>query len=170
MDRNTSTTRLGFVVLLILLGLVTRLIPHWPNFTALGAVALFGGSQLTPKWLAPFATFIILLLTDFVIGFYAGFSVVYLAFILMTIQGMFMKKHTSNIVGHSVVASVVFFLITNFGSWMGSPMYPQNVSGLISAYYAGLPFMLPFMASTVLYSLGLTYALKLVENRFHAFA
>jgi hypothetical protein len=170
MDRSTQSTRIGIVLLLILLGLVTRLIPHWPNFTALGAVALFGGSQLSPKWIAPLATFTVLVLTDLVIGFYSGFSIVYLAFILMTVQGMFMTKKTTNVLGHSVIASVMFFLITNFASWVGNPMYSQDIFGLFTSYYAGLPFMLPFLASTLVYGLGLNFILKFADSKLRILA
>ena len=38
----------------IILGVLTRVIPHPPNFTAIGAVALFGGAFFSDKKLSFF--------------------------------------------------------------------------------------------------------------------
>ena len=39
-----------------------------------------------------------------------------------------------------IAAAVIFFLLSNFGVWLGGMMYPLSLSGLISCYFAGLPF------------------------------
>jgi hypothetical protein len=38
------------------------------------------------------------------------------------------------------LTATLFFLITNFGSWINNPIYPQNYMGLMASYAAGLPF------------------------------
>ena len=46
-----------------------------------------------------------------------------------------------NVLGAAVTSSVVFFLITNFGSWIdGHGLYPMNFAGLMECYAAGLLF------------------------------
>ena len=54
----------------------------------------------------------------------------------------------------ALAGSVLFFLITNFGSWIGagSP-YPKNMIGLIQAYIAGIPFFRASVLSTLLFTL-----------------
>jgi len=42
--------------------------------------------------------------------------------------------------GMGIVASIFFFLYTNFGWWLLSNMYPHNLDGLIQCYIMGLPF------------------------------
>jgi len=37
-------------ILLVLLGALSRLIPHPPNFVALGALALYSGARLPRRW------------------------------------------------------------------------------------------------------------------------
>ena len=37
-------------VLLVFLGALSRLIPHPPNFVALGALALYAGARLPRRW------------------------------------------------------------------------------------------------------------------------
>ena len=166
MNASPFSRRWVYVFALLLIALFSRFVPHWPNFTALGAVALIGGSQLNPYWLAPLVTFGALILSDLILGFYSGFSMVYLAFLLICIQGMWMKTDKrSHLFGHSLVASSLFFLITNGAVWYANPMYSQDVSGLILAYAAGLPFFLNFLLGTVVYGLGLSFALRLVDRK-----
>jgi hypothetical protein len=40
----------------------------------------------------------------------------------------------------SLLGGVQFFLVTNFAWWRGSPLYPQDVGGLLASYAAALPF------------------------------
>ncbi|CAI8306913.1 MAG: Uncharacterised protein [Flavobacteriia bacterium] len=166
MNSTTSSTRWIFVVALLLLGLFSRFVPHWPNFTALGAVALMGGSQLRPHWLAPLVTFGALIISDLILGFYSGFSMVYLAFLMICIQGRWMNSSKgSHLFGHSLGASTLFFLLTNGAVWYANPMYSQDVSGLILAYAAGLPFFLNFLLGTLAYGFGLSFVLRLVDRK-----
>ena len=50
--QKDNTTKLLFVGVAILLISLTRLAPHAPNFTAIGAMAIFGGATLKNKWMA----------------------------------------------------------------------------------------------------------------------
>ncbi|MFT4973813.1 MAG: hypothetical protein ACI9JY_003024, partial [Saprospiraceae bacterium] len=43
------------------------------------------------------------------------------------------------------------FLITNFGSWMSSGMYPKTGSGLMACYAAGIPFFWNTLAGDLFY-------------------
>jgi hypothetical protein len=45
----------------------------------------------------------------------------------------------STILGGTLVASVLFYLITNTGSWLGLAAYPQNFTGWIQSLTSGLP-------------------------------
>ncbi len=44
------------------------------------------------------------------------------------------------LVGCGLGASVLFFLTTNFGSWLWFNMYEHSVSGLIRCYAMAIPF------------------------------
>jgi hypothetical protein len=55
-----------------------------------------------------------------------------------------------------VVASLQFFLISNFGAWLGSfATYPHTLGGLVSCYIAAIPFYGRTLASDLLYSAAL---------------
>jgi hypothetical protein len=54
------------------------------------------------------------------------------------------------------VASLQFFLISNFGAWLGHlAIYPYTLGGLVSCYIAAIPFYGRTLASDLLYSAAL---------------
>ena len=140
---------------LLILAAFSRLIPHPPNFTALGAMALFGGAYVSSRTLAIILPLGALWVSDLILNnlvyteFYHGFVLfssghiwIYISFIVIVIIGrLTMKNVTMKSVGlSSVSASIIFFLLSNFGVWIGGMMYPLSLSGLISCYIAALPF------------------------------
>jgi hypothetical protein len=46
----------------------------------------------------------------------------------------------TGLVGCSLASSVLFFLVTNFGSWLWFNMYEHSMSGLIQCYAMAIPF------------------------------
>lgn len=149
---------IALIAVMMLIAVSTRLIPHYPNFTALGAVALFGGAYLSRKWalIIPFAALFVsdLFLNNLIYAkqfpeTYDGFAFftpgalsIYLAFGLVVVLGsvMLRKVNVVNVLGTSVLAAVVFFLVTNFAVWAGSGLFPKNAAGLLACYTAGIPF------------------------------
>ncbi|MBI3485420.1 hypothetical protein HY025_00585, partial [Candidatus Daviesbacteria bacterium] len=63
------------------------------------------------------------------------------SFAISSLIGIWLKQHQkpSLIVAASFLASIQFFLITNFGVW-ASGMYSHDLSGLLESYLMGLPF------------------------------
>ncbi len=167
---------------LLLIGLIaaaisTRFIPHYPNFTAMGAAALFGGVVFKDHFKAFLIPLLALFLSDLVLNnvvyaaynegftfFTEGFYWIYGAFILTVIMG----KYATNgfkilpLLATGVASALVFYLLTNFGSWLGNPLYPQNIGGLMASYAAGLPFLVSQAAGTIVYGavmFGAAYAI-----------
>ncbi len=133
-----------FLVLCVMIAAAafTRLIPHLPNFTAIGAMALFGGAYFSNKKLAFAVSLIAMFLTDLILGFHSTILAVYFAFALIVVMGMTMirKKKASNIILASLAAAVSFYLITNFAFWSTDTLYPVTSAGLIKCYIVALPF------------------------------
>src|SRR5438132_8806742 len=94
---------------MILLAALARLLPHPPNFTPVGAVALFGAAHLPSRWAAFLAPVAAMFLGDLALeaagglgllggwmaggkGFYAGMWVVYLAVALVTALGFVLRR------------------------------------------------------------------------------
>lgn len=149
-----------FVLFLIGIGIMSRLLPHPSNFTAIGTMALFSGFSFRSNKFLIVVPFLSLALSDAVLGFYAGALYVYVGFAVgMALSFLYFAKQASlsfksrslSIAGLSIVSSFLFFLITNFGVWIGSAMYPQNMSGLMESYVMGLPFLFNQMAGNLVY-------------------
>ncbi|HNW99019.1 MAG TPA: hypothetical protein PKK00_11475 [Bacteroidales bacterium] len=142
MNKMIISPRIAFIALLIVAAAFMRLIPHWPNFTPIAAIALFGGASLNRKWLAFFIPLVAMFVSDMIIGFHSYMASVYICFAITVFMGMSISKNrkASRIALTSVASSLLFFIITNFAVWYGSPFYPQTLGGLMGCYAAGLPF------------------------------
>lgn len=118
-----------------------RLLPHEPNFTPIAAIALFGGVYLNKKYaiVLPIAAMI---LADLFLGFTQSTPYVYLGFLLTGLIGLWLRTHKTftNVVLGTLVSSVLFFLITNFGFWLTFSLYPKTFAGQMEAYIMALPF------------------------------
>jgi hypothetical protein len=178
MNKLNISPKLLFVGTVILFGAFMRLIPHWPNVTPVAAMALFGGAYLGRRYLAFMIPLMALFISDIVIGFYDYMWAIYIAFALTVVIGIAVSKRIklSNVVVAALGSSVLFFLVTNFAAWLGSPIYPQNFIGLMESYVAGLAFFndgnygvsffLNEVIGTLFYS-GLFFgAYALAEKRF----
>lgn len=164
---------------LILVAALSRLLPHAPNFTPVGATALFGAAYFTKKYWAFIIPFIALWASDLILNnivyaeyydsfvwFSGDFFWVIGAFALITLFGMgFLKKiKPMNLLTSSLVASALFFLITNFGAWMSGVMYPKTGAGLMAAYAAGLPFFWNTLAGDLFYVAVLFGAYEFIKS------
>ncbi|MGZ3769902.1 MAG: DUF6580 family putative transport protein [Bdellovibrio sp.] len=130
------------VVLMILAAAFSRLIPHPWNFTAIGAMALFGGTYLPSKKYSLVVPLAALFLSDLVLGLHSTMVFVYLAFTIIVLLGWSLRESRSAFrVGTlSLVSSSIFFLISNFGVWTVADIYPKTLLGLEECYVAGIPF------------------------------
>ena len=138
---------------IVLLAAFSRLAPHPPNFTPILSIALFAGYSFKNNY-AFMVPLSIMLVSDYLIGSFEMALWVYPSLLLIFFIGnYFIKKNNyRNIFLSSVLSSLIFFIITNFGSWYGNPFYVQNFSGLMSSYIAGIPFYKNTLISTLLYS------------------
>lgn len=140
---------LGFIVI----GLLSRFVPHPPNFTALNAIALLGVSTLGSKRFSFLTLFSVMILPDLLIGLHSSALFVYLGFASIALLGLFLKKNASftRSTLFLVLSSILFFAITNFGSWIVSPFYPKTAAGLAYCYLAGVPFLTNNLLGSLVY-------------------
>jgi hypothetical protein len=153
--------RLWTIVVMILAAGATRLIPHPPNMAAVGAMALFGGAYFQRRWQALLVPLAAMLLSDIALSLTIyreyGFSwapVTYVCMALTVALGMLLRDRVTmgRVVGAAVIASVMFFLISNFSVWLGNARYSQDFAGLMLCYVAGLPFAVNTLAGNLFYS------------------
>lgn len=160
---------------IILAAAAARLLPHAPNFTPLGAMALFAGAYIANRALALIIPLAAMILSDAAMGF-SGWDypeqtiVVYSTFVLITLLGMNMRNNKSivRIAGSSIASSVVFFVVTNFVVWMSgffaiTPLYPTNFAGLVECYTLAVPFFNNTLSADLFYTSVLFGSFYLVQ-------
>jgi len=151
---TTNHARLLALLSAIAAAAALRLVPHPPNFSPIDAMALFSGAYLGRRWLAFAAPLGALLLSDLVLGFYPGMWVQYVAVVLVVLLGWAALKQVSavRVGGAAIASSVLFFALTNFGTWALSGMYPLTAAGLAACYVAAIPFFQSTLAGDFFYS------------------
>ena len=162
---TANNSRLVALLSAILAAAVLRLVPHPPNFTPIGAMALFSAAYLGRRVLAFAVPLGAMLLSDAVLGFYSGFWVTYLAISLIVLIGWLTLSRISPLrIGAAAVASsVTFFLVSNFGTWALSGMYPLTGPGLVSCYVAAIPFFQNTVAGDLFYATLLFGGFRIAE-------
>ena len=105
---------------------------------------------------------------DHFVWFYDGFYWTYAAFIFIGLVGMVTLKkiRIQNLVASGLTASLIFFLVSNFGVWASTQMYAHNIRGLITCYIAGLPFFKNTILGDLVYTGVLFGLFELVQQRF----
>jgi|SRR3954453_24147419 hypothetical protein len=163
---TNNHARLITLVSAILAAAALRLVPHPPNFTAIGAMALFGGAYLGRRAIAFAAPLTAMLLSDLVLGFYPGFWVQYLAVALVVAVGCLALPRISvlRVATAAIASSLTFFVVTNLGVWAMSGMYPLTPSGLAACYVAAIPFFQNTLAGDLFYSGVLFGGFALIER------
>lgn len=130
-----------------------RLIPHTPNIAPIAALALFAGVVM-PSWKGYTIPLLAMVISDFFLGYHTTIPFVYGSFLLIVGVGYLLRKNVSPVkVGlGSLVGSILFFIITNFGVWVTSSMYEKSVNGLLYCYYVALPFFRNTLLGDVFYN------------------
>ena len=136
-----------FVILGITLSAAAiRLVPHPPNMTPIAAMALFGGVYFASRRAAFLIPLAAMYLSDLAIGFFvydfgwfhSFMPFTYISFVVTVCLGLLIRRRFTPLkLGcAALTGSVSFFLITNFGVWLVSGLYPKTIAGLGSCYVA----------------------------------
>ena len=169
------------LAVLIFIAALSRVLPHPPNFSPIEAIALFGGAYFAKRHWALLVPLVAMFASDLVLGLVnggiywsyfasAGYLLVYACIALSTMIGFGMrgKVNAGRVLSYSLVGSILFFMLTNFGAWLGSPAYPQTGAGLAAAYVAGVPFFQWTVLGTLFYAALLFGGFELLRNRMPA--
>lgn len=173
--KETTTNHFKLILFLILGAAALRLIPHYPNFTPIGAMALFAGTYISNKRMAYAVPLLAMLISDVMLqliygqGFHNTLFFVYGSFMLITSLGFLLRKRVQRqtIMVSSLVGSLIFFFITNFGVWaMAHGFYPYTPEGLMQCYIAAIPFFKGTVMGDLFYNFILFGSYALVKWKF----
>lgn len=183
MQDQKINIRVAVVTGMIILAALFRIIPHPMNFSPVAAMGLFGAAYFSKRWLAFLVPILATFASDIIINnviyahyfegftvFYEGFFWVYGSYFLIVLFGLgvLSKVTLPRIIGGALGAGAIFFLVSNFGVWLGSPTYPQSIGGLIACYGAGLPFYQATFAGDLIFTGVFFGAFELLKQRYPA--
>ena len=149
-----------FLVSLIFFVILSRFLPHPPNFTPIAAIALLSSKGFNNRWVVFLIPIVSLFISDLFIGLHATIPFVYISFILIALLGLYVKK--INIVS-VLLSSTIFFLVSNFGVWL--LYYPISTEGLVQCYTLALPFFLNTVLGDLVYGALLIYPFYALQRR-----
>jgi hypothetical protein len=154
--------QIGMAVLLFVVLVVSRLIPHPHNFTVLTAVALFGGSLWRGSSLRFIVPLVAVFLTDIYFGFYPGIVWTYLGIAAGVLFAPQLRASVFTVTGRALLAAVAFFIFSNLGVWWSSGMYTQDANGLAQCFTLAIPFFHNTAISSLFYSVSFYCIYRLV--------
>ena len=137
------------------------------NFSPVAALSLFGAAYLKDKKFAFFVPVVIMFLSDCVLGFHKTMFFTYGSFALISFVGFSIfenKISTARVLVASLSASLIFFVVTNFGVWLMENMYPKNMSGLVDCYVAAVPFLRGSLLGDLIFSAVLFGAFEWIKQ------
>ena len=144
-------------LLIICMGILTRLAPHFPDFSPEIVFALYLGMR-SPKQLICLYIFLIAMISDLLIGWQnAEFSsfgnwtlFTYSALLVIGGAGLLIRKKGFGLafLGTSCATTVAFWIWTNFGTWLMTNLYPHTATGLAHCYVLALPFLAKSLAAS----------------------
>ena len=170
--------RFTFAYLVVLIAVLSRFLPHLPNFSPALAAVLFGGAHLKRREAIWYPILLLsasdFLLTPIVYQVRIGpnQSIIWLAFAVVAMIGYWLRKHenVTRVAFASLAAPTAFFVISNFGVWLGghgTRMYPATWDGLFACYIAAFPFYKNSLIATAMYTVGLFGANEISRRRQH---
>ena len=150
MKQNKLNFLIAAVIILFAAVLKVATYPH--TFSPIIAIALFSGVVITNKKLSFFMPLMAMFVSDIILeifttvpGFYGmGQIGNYAALLFITFFGFSMKKiSTINVVGYSLLSSVLFFFLSNTNTFLfdSSNFYEKSFNGYIQCMSAGIPFI-----------------------------
>ena len=149
-----------FVVSLIFFAILSRFLPHPPNFTPIAAIALLSSKGFVNRWVAFLIPIVSLFISDLFLGLHTTIPFVYGSFILIALLGRYVKKINILTV---LLSSSIFFLVTNLGVWLLH--YPISIEGLFQCYILALPFFLNTVIGDLVYGALLIYPFYALQKR-----
>lgn len=165
-----NRNQFSLILTIVTLGIASRFLPHPPNVTAVAAASLLAGSLLNSRILALLLPLGLYFFTDFVINntlsrsffpnqdglvFWSGYMTwLYIGLAATAFIGftMLKKRNNKKIAGAAVIATLVFWLLSNFGILIQAGGYPETFAGALACYGAAIPFLINSLIGNLIFS------------------
>lgn len=161
------------LILFVVVGILSRIIPHPWNFTGITALAIFAGVLSKDNKTLFLAPLLALFISDMIIGFHSTMIATYLGFAIVGFLSVVLHNEKqiryseNNLLKQSGILSLmaisgsfIFFAISNLGVWLSSGMYELSFAGLVQCFIAALPFLDNQLAGDLFYSFIFLFVYK----------
>ena len=139
-----------FILISFLSIIISRLLPHPPNFTSTIAVAFYLPALFGAKFIiVALSAFII---SDLILGLHSLVFFTWGSLFLIAYFAKYFQNFYFRILGVSL-SCIIFFLVSNFGVWSLSDLYAKNLEGLILCYTMAIPFLQSSLIGTIIFSI-----------------
>jgi hypothetical protein len=172
MKRLASGNSIFLPYVLILVAAILRLTVNHPyNFIPVFSCLLFFGAyrprrEFAIPFLALMGVDIFLTTQRYGYALTSDHAVTWVWYLAVMILGAGMLGNSASnrrVLGTSLLASVSFFVASNFAVWAAWAMYPKTLGGLGACYVAALPFFRNSIVSETVFSLLIFAAVRSSE-------
>ena len=158
----TNSVIKNFIIISFFSIVVTRLIPHPPNFTSTLALAFYLPALFGTKFLiVAISAFII---SDLIIGMHQLILFTWGSLLLIGLFSRYFKKNYFRFLG-ILCSCMIFFIVSNFGVWLFSDIYTLNFEGLIHCYTMAIPFFQNSLIGSLILSLIIELLIALKNTK-----
>ena len=149
--------------LFVLLAVAVRFMPHPWTFTPVAASLLFFGARRSRgQFWVPLvlmaASDVVLTKVVYAYPFSWDHYVTWVWYGAILWLGTNLRENTKplRVIGAALASSVSFFVISNFATWAAwDDLYPKTLSGLMTAYAAGVQFFRQALEGDLLFTVAM---------------
>lgn len=153
------------IIFLTTLLVLSRIIPHPPNFTPILAGIIFLPFIKRDIKFSVFVPLGGMLISDLIIGMHSLMLWTYGPIIILSLLSYYFSiDKASRIASLAIASPAVFYLMSNFGVWINSSMYTKDFSGLIQCYVNAIPFYANSATACILFCSAFFLIKSFIKN------
>ena len=142
------------IIFFTLLLVLSRVVPHPPNFTPILAGIIFLPFIKKDFTFSLIIPIVVMLISDFVIGMHSLMFWTYLPILILSFLAFYFYQDSfRRVINLAIFSPIVFFILSNFGVWVNSAKYSRDFSGLVECYIYAIPFYASSAISCILFSI-----------------
>ena len=142
------------IIFFTLLLVLSRVVPHPPNFTPILAGIIFLPFIKKDFIFSMIVPIFVMLISDFIIGMHSLMFWTYLPILILSFLAFYFYQDSfRRVINLAIFSPIVFFILSNFGVWVNSAKYSRDFSGLVECYIYAIPFYASSAISCLLFSM-----------------
>ena len=165
LEKKTEYWTCAIIVLLLIL---SKIIKHPPNFSPFLSILTVSTFLIRNKILLITSILVALIVSDLIIGFYLGISILYLVLIFIAISTpiFFKKIIPSNILLISLYVSLSFFILSSTIHHIVDNQMNFNFEIIQNIYMDGISFFISSLLSTTIFNFFLLVIINKLNLKF----